>query len=243
LDVKFWITVNEPLVLASNSYFKGIWPPQKKSFFKYITTIRHLARAHKMAFRAVKKINPEANIGIAKNNIYFEAVPGLLNKILKTGADWWCNFHFLNKIRHYQDFIGLNYYFHNRVDGGFNKNINTITTDIGWELYPEGIYQVLCDLKKYKKPVYITEHGLADAKDIKRTRYIKESLKGVSRAISEGIDCRGYFHWSLLDNFEWDKGFWPRFGLIKVDYDTMQRIIRPSAYKFAEICKNNFLME
>ena len=114
---------------------------------------------------------------------------------------------------------------------------------MGWELYPEGIYRCLVDLKKYGKPVYITENGLADAKDEKREWFIKESLKNVYRAISEGVDVRGYLHWSLLDNFEWDKGFWPRFGLVEINYETFGRKIRPSAYSYKKICETNSLEE
>jgi beta-glucosidase len=94
-------------------------------------------------------------------------------------------------------------------------------------------------LKKYNKPIYITENGLADADDSQREKFIKDHLKYIHKAIEEEVDVRGYFYWSLLDNFEWDKGFWPRFGLIKIDYNTLERKIRPSAWKYAEICKNN----
>ena len=89
--------------------------------------------------------------------------------------------------------------------------------------------------KKYNKPIYITENGLADAKDEKRTKFIKEHLFWTQKAIQEGVDVRGYFHWSLLDNFEWDKGFWPRFGLVEMDYRTLQRKIRPSAREYKKI--------
>ena len=77
------------------------------------------------------------------------------------------------------------------------------------------------ELRKYNLPVYITENGLTDAKDEKRAKFIKDHLFWVHKAISEGTDVRGYFYWSLLDNFEWDKGFWPRFGLVEVDYQTL----------------------
>lgn len=241
-DVKFWITLNEPEIFSSMSYLKGIWPPQKKNFISYVLVLRNLIKAHREAYKIIKKINSEAQIGIAKNNIYFEAYKNrTVNKILKILIDWWWNFYFLGKIKKYQDFIGLNHYFHNRVNYGFNRNENKVVSDLGWELYPEAIYHVLLDLKKYDKPVYITENGLADAKDEKREWFIKESLKNVAKAIQKGIDIRGYFYWSLLDNFEWDKGFWPRFGLIEVDYKTLERKIRPSAYEYAKICKENKL--
>lgn len=239
-NVQFWIVLNEPEIFSSRPYLKGIWPPQKKSFVSYLKVLRNLIKAHKEAYKIIKKINPNAKVGIAKNNIYFEAAKNkLVNQTLKKFIDWWWNFFFLNQIKNEQDFIGLNHYFHNRINYGFNKNENKIISDIGWELYPQAIYCVLKDLKKYQKPIYITENGLADARDEKREKFIKEHLKWVHRAIEEGVNVRGYFYWSLLDNFEWDKGFWPRFGLMEVDYKTLKRKIRPSALVYKKIIEAN----
>lgn len=243
-DVNFWITINEPEIYSSMSYFQGIWPPQNKNLFKYLKVFHNLINVHKEAYRVIKNINSNFQIGIAKNNSYFESYQNkFINNILKKAADWWWNFYFLNKIQNYQDFIGLNHYFHNRINYGFNKNENKIVSDLGWELYPESIYYVLKDLKKFKKPIYITENGLADKYDKKRAWFIFETLKGIHRAMQEGIDVRGYFHWSLIDNFEWSSGFWPRFGLIEIDYKTLERRIRPSANFYSEICFNNGITE
>jgi len=151
--------------------------------------------------------------------------------------------------KNYEDFIGINYYYRDTVKftlGGRYilidiKNPNTEISDLGWDIYATGIYYILKSLKNCNKPIYITENGLADAKDEKRERFIKEHLYCVAKAIKEGVDVRGYFYWSLLDNFEWDKGFWPRFGLVEIDYKTMERKIRSSARVYAEICKNNVI--
>ena len=140
------------------------------------------------------------------------------------------------------DFIGLNNYFYNLIDHGYSRNENKIVSDLGWELEPQSIYYVLQDLKKYKKPIYITENGLADNSDSRRSWFIRETLTNVHRAIHEGVDVRGYLYWSLLDNFEWEKGFWPRFGLIEVDYKTQERKIRPSAYDYSKIIKDSAIM-
>jgi beta-glucosidase len=114
-------------------------------------------------------------------------------------------------------------------------------SDIEWGLFPEGIYHVLKDLKKYKVPVYITENGLADKGDQHRSWYIKEVLNSVYAAIKDGVEVRGYFHWSLIDNFEWAYGFSPKFGLFEVDYQTFERKPRSSAMFYGDICKNNGL--
>lgn len=239
-DVKFWLTLNEPEIYTINSYLKGIWPPQKRCLLSSWRVFKNLASAHNQAYKIIKNSSLLSQVGIAKNNIYFEARGDkFFNRLLKKIIDWLWNFWFLNKIKNHQDFIGLNNYFHNRINYWLNKNKNIKTSDMGWELYPDGIYHVLKDLKKYGKPIYITENGLADALDEHREWYIKECLKNIHRAIQDGIDVCGYLHWSLLDNFEWDKGFWPRFGLVEVDLKTMERKIRLSALEYAEICKTN----
>jgi len=236
-EVKFWITINEPNVYALNSYLRDVWPPQKKSAAKYLKVLKNLVKAHQLAYRALRLVDLDCQVGVAKNQTFFEG-----NLLLKYPANYFHNQYFLERIKNSQDFIGLNYYFHNRIKGfKFNHNSNEEFSDLGWEIYPEGIYRVLKDLKKYNKPIYITENGLADKDDAKREKFIKEHLTWIWRAIQEKIDVRGYFHWSLLDNFEWDKGFWPRFGLIEVDYQTMARKIRPSAKIYARICKENQL--
>lgn len=226
--VNFWITINEPNVYASNCYLRGLWPPQRKNLFKYFRILKSLVRAHQLAYKSLRLIDLECRVGITKNNIYFSGFPLI-------GYFW--NSYFLNKIKREQDFIGLNYYFQHC----FPKKKNLPVSDVGWSIYPQGIYFVLKDLKKYQKAIYITENGLADAQDIKRAKFIKDHLAWIHQAIQEEMDVRGYFYWSLLDNFEWDKGFWPRFGLMEVDYKTMERKIRPSAFQYAKICQNNRL--
>ena len=103
-------------------------------------------------------------------------------------------------------------------------------------MYPQGIYHVLCELKKYQLPIYVTENGVADARDAKRETFIAQHLSWIrQRRWDEGVDVCGYFHWSLLDNFEWDKGFWPRFGLVEVDYKTLKRTVRASALVYKKL--------
>ena len=227
-EVKFWITINEPVMFAFNGYLKGKWPPQKKSIFKYLKVLSNLIKAHKLAYQSLHLIDLDCQVGISKNDIYFEGIPL---------ADYFWDDYFRNKIKKEQDFMGLNYYFHSRLGGNKNESVS----DLNWEIYPEGIYHVLKDLKKYNKPIYITENGLADKSDKKRAQFIKDHLYWIHKAIKEDVNVRGYFYWSLLDNFEWDKGFWPRFGLVEVDFQTFERKIRPSAYQYAKVCKNNKL--
>ena len=239
-DVKFWITINEPEIYTSSSYVLGIWPPYKKSIFSFISVINNLIKAHQEAYKIIKKIQPNAQVGIATNNTYYEAYGDLISRLVKNIVEYLDHFYILNKIRDYQEFIGLNYYLRNRIKlFKFNQNENKLVSDIGWEIYPEGIYHVLKNLKKYQKPIYITENGLADKEDKFRKDFIRDHLFWIYKAIEEGVDVRGYLHWSLMDNLEWHKGFEPEFGLIGIDYKTLERKPRPSAYYYAEICKSN----
>jgi beta-glucosidase len=98
---------------------------------------------------------------------------------------------------------------------------------------------LLKKFSKYKKPIIILENGLADASDRYRANFIKEHLYYIYQAMEEGVDVRGYFHWSLLDNFEWAYGWSPKFGLYSVDRKTFERQERPSAETYREICGGN----
>jgi beta-glucosidase len=234
-DVAFWLTLNEPEIYAVNSHLTGIWPPQKKNPWNYFWTLRHLIRAHCLAYQAIKQRCPDAKVGIAKNNIHFEPYKNkFTNRVVVRIFRWWWNDYFLKAIDTHQDFIGLNYYFRNIVDFTMVKNENKVISDLGWELHPEGIYHVLMDLKKYAKPIYITENGLADSNDSERTWFIEQTIWQLRRALEKKVDLRGYLHWSLLDNFEWDKGFRARFGLVEIDFKTQKRTPRKSAIFFKD---------
>ena len=242
--VDFWITINEPLIYTSKSYLEGTWPPKIKSFFLSLKVIKNQIVCHKEIFDIFHKLKSDVRVGIAKNNIYFEPFNSKsnLDKFNISINRYFWNQFFLDRVRNHLDFIGLNYYFHLKIKFPSQiKNENKVVSDINWEIYPEGIYHILKELKKYGKSIYITENGLADAKDNKRSDFIKDHLYWIHKAISEGIDVQGYFHWSLIDNFEWEKGFEPRFGLIEIDYQTLERKPRPSAKFYAKICKDNQL--
>ena len=242
--VDFWITINEPIVYASMAFLRGIWPPQKKNIILFLKVIKNQISTHKKIFRISRHLNPTLKIGIAKNNQFFESENpnSPLDRFSTFLARYFWNEYFLNRIQNHLDFIGLNYYFHYRVKFPFkNRNENKLLSDIGWEIYPEGIYFVLKELQKYNLPIYITENGLADSEDKLRKNFIRDHLYWIHKAIQDGVDIRGYFHWSFMDNFEWEKGFKPRFGLIEIDYKSFERKPRPSAFYYAKICKENTL--
>ncbi len=239
--VRFYIPINEPEIYSLNSCLRGLWPPQKKGLTHFLGAMKTLIKSHRMVFSAIKKVIPDSAVGTACNMSYFEAGKGLLNRFMTSAAERFWNRYFTERVRGFTDFIGVNYYFHNRINYGFNKNENKRISDMGWELYPRGIEPLLLGLKRYNLPVYITENGLADAADENRAWFLEETLSSVLNAVTSGVNVSGYFHWSLLDNFEWDKGFWPRFGLISVDRKNMSRKIRKeSADVYRLIIKKGF---
>ncbi|MCD6550267.1 glycoside hydrolase family 1 protein [bacterium] len=256
-EVNYWITINEPMVYVANSYLKAKWPPLKKNIFEAKKALRNLIKAHKVAYELIHASNREAKIGISKNVACFSPYANkLINRILVFLADYSWNNYFLTRIKGYQDFVGVNYYFYNRIKFCFrslfafrnfpeNFYCNTKSgkfSDIGWRIEPEGIYCAIKNVSYFKKPIYITENGLADKEDKLRKEFIKQHLFWVHKAIEDGMDVLGYFYWSLMDNFEWEKGFEPRFGLFEINYKTLERKIRPSAFYYAKICKNNALI-
>ena len=107
-----------------------------------------------------------------------------------------------------------------------------------WEIYPEGLYRILKMTDSYtNKPIFITENGIADNSDKKRAKFINEHLLVLNKAVSEGMNIKGYFYWSLIDNFEWTYGFAKRFGLYEVNFNTQERTLRDGSKMYPEMIK------
>jgi len=272
---RFWITINEPVLLAYFGYTKGIWPPGRKSFKDGLQVFRHIIEAHAQAYYALHKEAENrklpVSVGLAHhlrvhdphrfsnpldlaacmaraffiNRLLPEALEkGILLPPLKF-------FERLTWIKGTQDFLGVNYYSRTHIAFDPREPLDMFAverdhpdlprTSMGWEIYPRGLYRVLRYLKKFNLPIYITENGIATGDDGLRERFIRKHLCEVAHALKEGIDVRGYFYWSLMDNFEWLDGFAPRFGLIEIDYNTLERRIRPSAWYYKKICQMGIL--
>ncbi len=242
-DVTYVITLNEPNVYASFSYLTGEWTPQKKNPLTFMKVYWNLTRAHRRAYRILKQAKPHLQVGLAAQLANMQAkrphsvMDGLSTKWMRYFWNWW----FLNRVRRYQDFVGFNYYFTDYYTKLVKRsNPEVPVSDLGWYMEPEGLYPILLRLwSHYKKPIFVTENGVADQDDQYRRWWLEETIVAMERALSEGVDIRGYFYWSLLDNFEWKYGWWPKFGLVEVDRENgMKRTIRPSAKWFAEKIKN-----
>lgn len=144
------------------------------------------------------------------------------------------------------DFFGLNFYSRVVIQQKFWNPLRKdavvpsckegeVMTDMPYPLYAQGLYDAIAYVSQFGVPIYITENGIADGKDDRRETFFKDYLGIVSKALDEGYDIRGWFYWSLMDNFEWNDGFGPRFGLYEVDFQTQERRLRPSVSVLKEI--------
>lgn len=257
-------TMNEPEVFASNGWLRGTWPPFKRftltdlvsitnsgrqyeakassglePLFLYFKVMKNLALAHNFAYREIKKAAPRVDVSVVKHVIVFDANWNPFNKMKASVANYFWTYKFMNRVVNYCDSIGLNYYFYTQ----FGDTRKWRKTDMDWNFAPEHIYDALKMLSRYKKPLFVSEAGLADTSDSGRAEYITKQVQGIWQAINDGIDVRGHMYWSLLDNYEWALGFEKRFGLVEIDYSTQERKIRPSAYVYKKICENNAVLE
>ncbi|HEX7057285.1 MAG TPA: GH1 family beta-glucosidase [Bacilli bacterium] len=165
----------------------------------------------------------------------------------------------MEQIRQPIDFLGLNYYSGNVArykenSGLFDAEIVDVghdKTDIDWFIYPEGLYRTLCRLREIYGdiPIYITENGACyndepaagKVRDKQRIKYLREHLLQMNRAISSGVNVKGYFIWSLLDNFEWAYGYSKRFGIVHVDFATLERTKKDSYFWYKKTIANNWI--
>lgn len=238
-DVEYVITVNEPNVDTSFAYLLELHPPAKRSLINFMKVYWNLTRAHNRAYKILKRAKPMMQIGMSAQlaNIQPKRPHNWLDLTTTQWMRYFWNWWFLRRVRKHQDFIGLNYYFSDYYKGfGKRHNPKVPLNDMGWYMEPEGIYPLMVRVwARFKKPIFITENGLADEYDQHRQWWIEQTVVAMERAISEGVDLRGYFHWSLLDNFEWQDGWWPKFGLVEVDRKTMKRTLRPSAEWYGKL--------
>jgi beta-glucosidase len=232
-DITYVLTINEPNVHVLMSHIGGEWPPQGRNPFKGLWCFRNLAKAHNKAYDILKRYNPDIQVSAATqlNNAQPKRPGNWLDTKIAALANYGWNWWWLNRTQKKMDFIGFNYYFTQYYQGFKQVNPPTPLNDLGWYMEPSGIAEVMIQTwLRYRKPLLITENGVADVDDKYRQWWLKETMQAMLTAQKAGAEIIGYLHWSLLDNFEWKYGWWPRFGLIAVDRENgMKRTIRPSA--------------
>ncbi len=257
-------TINEPSVYGSNGWLRGSWPPFKrfaltdlvaitnsgrqyeakvnkgiKQLFTWWYVMKNLAKSNNAAYTTIKAVAPTVDVNFVHHVIVFDAI----NNPWQKAKAWVANYNwthvFMRRTKGHYDSIGLNYYFYTQ----FGDTRTWKKTDMDWNFAPDRIYDALMILKRYNKPIIVCEAGVADHDDSDRAEYITKQVDATWRAIRDGVDVRGHIYWSLLDNYEWALGFEKRFGLVEIDYSTLERQVRPSAYVYKEIILNNGLIE
>jgi beta-glucosidase len=240
--VYLWNTFNEPDTYASLTYLLGGFPPFHKWCFRsYRKVIRHMAQAHVQASRIILRngnTGKPPEVGIAKNWTYFAAFQkySVWDHALAAACHHAFNRFVLNAFlggrrREASTYLGVNYYGRarlnhfqalvptNGVSGERLQQLGVICDDM-FERHPSGFGKILKIFQRqYGLPIYITEHGAASTNDDFRIRDLTQHLHELRGAMNEGVEVRGFFYWSLLDNFEWQFGYSKKFGLLSVDFN------------------------
>lgn len=252
--VALWCTINEPNIYATQGWMFGDWPPgHHNDIPRLLRVLANLHNAHEAAYRLIKELRPETPVGLAHNR-YFLLPARVWNPVdwiaAKTGRgfmDHWPGRRGLMErtVAATSDYIGLNHYSGRLMRGMQQVNLSGYpVSDFGDAINPNWMREALVDLKRYGKPVYVTESGIATTDDAWRERFLRDYLSEIWKAIAEdGVDVRGYFHWTSMDNFEWAHGYRMKFGLIAVDRRTLERTPKPSAKLFGRFAAANALVE
>ena len=262
--VRLWNTFNEPDTYASCGYLIGEFPPLKKGrVMAFRAVIRHMAAAHEQVCRVIRETgsglgNVEA--GFSKNWTYFQphykASPwdALIAAFTHSQLNTFVLKCFLGEPgKSAATFLGVNYYGRIRF-----RNLQPLVPTFGFsreqlarmgvecddmlERYPAGLEAALLHMDQQARlPVYLTEHGCSYTDEAFRERDLRDNLAALHRAIAHGVDVRGFYYWSLLDNFEWQFGYSKKFGLLSVDFNDAQRsrALKPLARIYRNVCLEN----
>lgn len=184
--------------------------------------------AHKAARAVIREVCPHVKVGLTLSLHDIQSLPGGEEPAQK---DWDDEFtHYLPVIAE-DDFLGVQNYTRSRYDanGSMPAPEGAELTQMNYEFYPQALEYVLRRVaKEFHGDLIVTENGIATADDTRRVAFIETALAGVQNCIADDLPIKGYFHWSLMDNFEWQKGFSMQFGLIAVDRATQKRTPKPS---------------
>jgi len=239
-DLTYITTINEPDTVSSHGYIMLDHPPQKRSLWKAFAVYRNLLLGHKRIYKAGKRMSRRFKIGFTKSYAWLRPGDGRWITRVAMRADFWLRDDLpLYYVGKKNDFIGANYYFSDLHVGIYINHDGGRHNDLGWEMRPGDLENMLLRLgKRHKVPIMITETGVADMHDQYRQWWIAHSLQAVHNAMQQGVEVIGYLHWSLLDNFEWAYGHWPRFGLVEIDYkNNFKRTVRKSGLWYGQVIK------
>jgi len=263
-----WIPINEPNVFTYSGFIEGVFPPGKHDFKMALKVMENLVKAHARAYQVIHKLQPESRVGTAINfrgfkpaswlpidgwtvKMYHRLMNDLFPRTLKDGVfDVPFNRKEIPEAVGTQDFLGINYYTKDtvRFDPFAFRNLFSrrsfpqdafLSESESIAHIPGGMMDAVTWGSQFGIPIFITENGVDDSKDVLRPRYILEHLHALWKAMNSTNLVEGYFHWTLVDNFEWERGWTQRFGLWGLDLESQARIRRPSVDLYAEICRLN----
>jgi beta-glucosidase len=250
------ITLNEPNIGSLLNYVIGIPDPRGADWWRAAAAtvgatperflpMAHAATersceisrtAHRLALEAIKGVRGDCQVGLSIAMHQWEAVDGgeaKLAELRHLAED-----RFIEDIE--GDFVGVQCYTGVRIGADGPLDVEGERTMMGYADQPQALeHAIRHAIEVTGLPAFVTENGIATSDDARRIDYLQRALEGVAACLDDGLDVRGYFHWSLLDNFEWVMGYRPTFGLVAVDRETLQRTPRPSASRFGEIARTN----
>lgn len=251
-----WVTINEPNVYLIFAHLFGEWPPGERRVSQFLKGARNMIAAHRAAYTLIhdhaRRVGVDARVGVAHHlRVFDPARPTMRDRFACRTTRYLSQGIFLRTMTgrrgKWADFIGVNYYTRDIVrfspDPASGFGLRSVAAgapvnDLGWEIYPRGLYRVVrAAYERFRLPVFVTENGICDHQDSVRSRFLYDHLYQISGLIRDGVPVQRYYHWSLMDNFEWAEGNEPRFGLYAVDYATQARTARTSARFFSEIAR------
>ncbi len=266
--VGLWITVNEPTVYLKKSFVTGEWPPfRSRAPIAGARVLRNLCRAHRVAYEILHRHRADARVGLAHSAPYIQPCrpERVADRRVAATRDWLLNGLVLHLIGVRRpagparrgsmplDFLGINYYTRSVVHAagwGAGALIGRECHDhvprgpfseLEWEVFPQGLTAVLERFAGLRVPLLVTENGVATDDESVRSDFLRAHLESLGDALERGVNVIGYLYWSLIDNYEWNHGTAPRFGLIAVDYETQARAARPAFRELERACRSNRL--
>jgi len=270
-QVKIWVTLNEPNVYSTLGYVLGLFPPGRKNPLAAFQVMANLVRAHAAAYHTIHRLQAQAQVSMAFHFRGFQPARAgspldrsaartqsrLFNDFFPTAASRGVLIYpglrrRLRAAASTLDYFGLNYYTEELVAFSlaaaaqfFGRRFfrpGALLSETRFTANePGGFFRALKWASGYNLPIMVTENGIDDSNDQIRRRYLAEHIQQLWRAVNFNWGIQGYFHWTLVDNFEWERGWTQRYGLWALDVETQERQARPSADLYAEICRANGL--
>ncbi|MFA5014760.1 MAG: family 1 glycosylhydrolase [Actinomycetota bacterium] len=253
-------TFNEPGAYATMAYFLKEFPPKRFNPLLRNKVLKNICKAHRTVYDYVKEKYPHINVGISHANMFLQ--PLRKNSLWQNFLKWLMDYLMFEHVHEMfakdgkVDYIGFSYYGRILISKfmviAYEERGRKLLESMGlkhddmWEIYPPGIYELIKKFhNKYRKPIIITENGTCTNNDDLRVESIYGHLYQIKKAIDEGMDVRGYFHWSTFDNYELAHGPSRRFGLVSVDYNSpgLERKIKRSGEYYHKISSSNQLLK